>query len=215
MPVCRCREAALLWGAPADDYTYEHLVHEEVREATGDVLYRCPETGRRWIGEFVPDDAGITTFRLRRLMRAAELIEMLAAGNDPGAGLQFTHPEVEFRPAGSKETFHGVEAARQFIYRRMHDPDPPLASAISVIDVTDDEVVVLGNIAYKRDGAYAENRPGAWLVTLRNGCIIRSLWFDSWKAARRAAGLPDEGGPATRRLREGFMMPLLRRPRLG
>jgi hypothetical protein len=205
---CQCQDATLLWGRVADDYVASHLVRDDVVEATADVVYRCPETRRRWVGEFVPDDAGVRAFRLRRILRAAELVELLAVQANPVAGLDWTHPAVEFRPPGSRDTYHGIEEARRWAHRAATDPDFPRTSAISLIDVADDEVVVLGNVAFKRDGHYSENRPAAWLVTLRQGKIVRSLWFDSWKAARTAAGLPETGGPM-RRIASRWMLWLL------
>jgi ketosteroid isomerase-like protein len=204
---CQCNDAVLLWGRVADDYVATHLVRDDVVEATADVVYRCPETGRKWIGEFVPDETDVKAFRLRRIMRAAELVELLAAQADPAAGLQWTDPAVEFRPPGSQDTYHGIDEARRWARLAAIDPDFPRTSAISVIDVADDEVVVLGNVAFKRDGHYSENRPAAWLVTVRQGRIVRSLWFDSWKGARTAAGLPETGGPA-KRIASRWMFPV-------
>jgi hypothetical protein len=54
--------------------------------------------------------------------------------------------------------------------------------------VAGDEVLTLGSVDYQRDGEYHEHRPAAWLVTVSRGRILRSLGFDSWEAARNAAG---------------------------
>ena len=197
---CRCDQEVLLHGVAADDYSTDHLVRDVVAEGGSSIVYRCPQTGRRWIGEFVPDEHGVTGFRLRKSLRAAELVELLARDRTPAVrNLVFADPDVEFRPAGSDVVYHGYDAVREWVDRAVRDPERPRETALSVIDVRDDEVVVLGSVAFKRGGEYQEHRPAAWLVTTREGRVVRSLWFDSWSDARKAAGVK-EGEAATRRI---------------
>jgi hypothetical protein len=196
---CRCTDEALLWGVPADDYSTDHLVRDVVAEGGQRIVYRCPDTGRRWIGEFVDDDRGVTSFRLRQALRAAELVELLVREPPPYHDLTWTDPEVEFRPPGSDTVYRGYEQAREWADRAVRDPSFPRPTALSMIEVREDEVVVLGSVAFKRGGEYHEHRPSAWLVTTREGRILRSLWFDSWSEARKAAGV-SESAPAAKRL---------------
>jgi ketosteroid isomerase-like protein len=206
--LCRCQDATLLWSGVADDYAEAHLVTHEVLE-TGDVVYRCPDTRLSWIGEFVADRAGTQTFRLRRILRAAELVEMLAAQTG-AAALEWMDPAVEFRPPGSSTTYRGADKAQEWADRSASNPNAPRSTVISVIDVADEQAVALGNVAFRRDGRYIDHRPAAWLVTSRDGRIARSLWFDSWNAARTAAGLPESGGPAGRRIGKRFLFSVRR-----
>jgi hypothetical protein len=209
---CRCHDSTILWGASGDDYVMHHLVRDQVGEGGGEVLYRCPATRRKWVGEFTVDDEDIPAFRLRRVMTAAELVDWLAGREDDLAmRFAYLHPDVEFRPVDSRKTYHGADRARDYATRAAADPDHAQARALSLIDVDPDRCVVLGSVAYKRDGVYSEHRPAAWLVTMRNGKVICSLWFDSWMAARKAAGLSEEGGPGPRRLGD-WVFPVLRRP---
>jgi hypothetical protein len=48
-------------------------------------------------------------------------------------------------------------------------------------------------------------------VETRNGLIARSLWFDSWQAARRAAGLREVDGALGKRIARRFLFLLGRR----
>ena len=195
---CRCNEDEQLWGARGDDYAMHHLIREHVTERAEEVLYRCPATGRRWIGEFTEDDEGAPSWRLRRVPSAAELVEWLASQEDPALTLSVADPQIEVRPVGSSETLRGADALAAYVQGAETDPGRPLARAVSLIEQDPDHVVVFGSVAYPRDGSYSEHRPAAWLVTVRHGRLIRSLWFDSWKAARTAAGLGE--GAAMRRL---------------
>jgi ketosteroid isomerase-like protein len=185
---CRCLELELLQDVEADAYT-DHLVQESVDDA-GLVTYRCPSTARRWVSEF-PDGPGGRVYQLRRLTTAVELVESLAEAG-PEARLAATHPEVEFSLPDSPTTHRGLEAAERTFAAAAADPNPSRSSVVSMIEVSDDEVVVLASRSLLRDGAYTEHRPEAWLVTLRDGLIFRSLWFDSWQAAREAVGIPKD-----------------------
>lgn len=205
MPDCRCADATFLWGGDAEDYADAHLVRHDVVPDSREVIYRCPATGIRWVAEFKAEGAGGQRYRLRRILRAAELVELLAGADDAAAALDWSHPRIEFRPSGCEDTYHGAAEAQRWAERAAADPDFPRATAISVVDVSDDEAVVLGNVAYRRDGRFVEHRPAAWLITLRHGRIVRNLWFDSWSAARTAAGLPAAGGKPSRRIGRRFL----------
>jgi ketosteroid isomerase-like protein len=186
MNACRCLEVELLRDVQADAYS-DHLVQESVDDA-GVVTYRCPYTSRRWSGEFVEEADG-TIYRLRRLPKAAELVESLAEAG-PAERLAAVHPEIEFRLPGSQRTYRGRAEARRSVEQHAARPASTRSSVVSLIEVSDEEVLVLASRALLRDGAYSEHRPEAWLVTLRDGLIFRSLWFDSWQRGREAVGVP-------------------------
>jgi ketosteroid isomerase-like protein len=206
MVACQCEKVSVMWSVSADEYAEAHLVRESVTESAGEVVYRCPTSGRIWVMDAEPDESGIPALRLRWLLSAPELIEHLFESTDPAVNLAFTHPDVEFRPLDSDTVFHGMEEARRVVAERQADPAPPKVSAVSMLDRGDD-VVVFGSVAHLRDGAYTENRPAAWLVKVSGGRIARSLWFDSWEAARRAGGFgpQEDPGPKPRRLGGGVV----------
>lgn len=197
---CVCAETTLLEGEQADDYGEAHLVPDEIINGSGEAVYRCPLTGIRFVGEF-----GVAGFRLRRLMRAAELVEMLALQGDTEVSLDWTDERVEFRPPGSAATLQGIDEARRLRDRDRDDPNAPRMVALSVVEVDDERAVVLGDIAYRRGGGFIEHQPAAWLVETRNGLIARSLWFDSWQAARHAAGLREIDGALGKRIARRFL----------
>src|SRR3954454_842710 len=122
---CRCGDEALMWGLAADDYSTDHLIREAIADGGAEIVYRCPATGRRWIGEFVTDDAACSTFRLRKLLRAVELVEFLAHQQDPKFRLAWLDPEVEFNPPGSKTIYRGVGEAERWSRIARTDPDFP------------------------------------------------------------------------------------------
>jgi hypothetical protein len=194
----------VLWGPSADDYAESHLVRESVAESASEVVYRCAHSKRSWVMDTEPDQDGVPALRLRWLLSAPDLIAHLAEVADAHTTLAFTHPEVEFRPVGGTEVFHGIEDARRERLKWENAPEQPKVAAVSMLERGDD-VVVFGSISQKRDGDYTEHVPAAWLVTVRHGRIARNLWFDSWEAARRAAGIaPDDPTVKTRRLGHGF-----------
>jgi hypothetical protein len=209
MTQCRCEELSVLWGAVADDYAEAHLVREAVDETTREVVYRCPDTGRRWVLDIADEEPGGAALRLRWLLTTAELVEHLATVHSLEDHMAFWHPEIELQPVGSSDMVRGKEAAREWAERAVADPEFPRTSAISLID-QGEQVLVLGSVSHKRKGLYVEHRPAAWLVTGRNGRIARSLWFDSWDAARMAAGLPAEGAPAAKKLQQRFLFAVRR-----
>lgn len=188
---CQCEQVSVLWGLAADDYAEAHLTREAVTETAAEVVYRCSATGRTWIMDAEPDAEGHPALRLRWLLSAPDLIAHLAQAGDATTSLAFTHPDVEFRPVGGTEVFHGIANARRERLRWESSPEQPKAAAVSMIEHGED-VVVLGSIAQLRDGDYTEHVPAAWLVTVKHGRIARNLWFDSWDAARRAAGIGPE-----------------------
>ena len=188
---CRCDELTLLEDAQADDYA-EHLVRVRIAEGGRIVWFRCPRTKLQWAMEFVSEHDG-PSMRLRRLLPAAELVERLAASGDRHEALAWTHPDVEFRIPGDETIHHGLEAARRIVEEAESDPAFPRSEPESVIGISDDEALVLGGVSFQREDASTERRPSGWLVALQDGRIARSLWFDSWEKARRAAGLPEGG----------------------
>jgi hypothetical protein len=199
MTLCRCNHLSLLWDRQADDYA-SHLVPEGVSDGGAGTGYRCPATGKLWVAEFAPDASGVTTYRLTRLMHPGELVEFLAREGDVETSIAFSHPDVEFRPLDSRTIYHGIDEARRQAALAAADPNFPRATPVSLIEAGGDDILVLGSVAYRRDGDFNEHRPAAWVVTVQRGQIVRSIWFDSWKKARRSAGLPDEGGPPIVRL---------------
>jgi ketosteroid isomerase-like protein len=215
MSECRCSEASLLWGPRADDYADAHLVREAVGESAEEVLYRCPDTGRLWVLDVAAAQQGGSALRLRWLLGTAELVEHLAAAQAVDR-LAFTHPDIEFQPVGSTEVYRGLEEARRWVEKTARDPDSPRATAISLID-QGEQVVVFGSVSHRRDGGYTEHRPAAWLVSTKGGRIARSIGFESWTAAREAAGLPAAeagGGPPPRKL-SGSLLFAVRRGLAG
>jgi hypothetical protein len=70
VPICRCNELDVLHDVPADDYT-GHLVKEKVEHRGERVHYRCPQTGRRWVTEFVADKQGYVSMQLRQVSARA------------------------------------------------------------------------------------------------------------------------------------------------
>ena len=204
---CRCDGGSELWGAEADDYIEAHLVRLQVLEGGHEILYRCPETGRTWLHDFIRDDDGVPTLRLRWLseaQRPAAVVERMAARDTPLEQLPYVDAEVEFQPYGETRTYHGLSAAQRFARRHTDDPASPRAAAISVFEKGDD-AVVLGSIALPRDGEYVEHRPAAWLVTVRDGKVSRVLSFGSWSEAREAAGVTEEEIGRARRVGRGFL----------
>ena len=205
MTACRCDDETLLVGVEADDYAETHLVREAVGEGAREVRYRCPQTKRLWVLDIDGHpSAGSGTLRLRRLMTTAELVEFLASEPPMQERLAFTDPDVEFRLVGDDTIYRGLAEARRWAERLDRGRDVPRAQALSMVEQGDD-VVVFGSVAEKRDGRYVEHRPAAWLLTSRNGRLVRSLWFDSWEAAREAVGLPKSGGPEPTKLGNAFL----------
>jgi hypothetical protein len=204
---CRCDEAFELWGATADDYVDLHLVRLQVLEGGNEILFRCPAGGRVWLQDFESDGAGVATLRLRWLseaQRPAAVVERINAIENPLDRLPYVDPDIEFRPYGSDRTYRGLAAARRFARQAADDPTFPRAAAISVIEKGED-AVVLGSVAVARDGAFVEHRPAAWLVTVRAGRVQRVLTYDSWTAAREAAGVSEDETSRSRRLGRGFL----------
>lgn len=188
MPACRCEEVRFLHDRDADEYS-SHLVREAVGPQGRMVGYRCPETGRRWFVEFVEDGAtGALSMELRQVMTAVELVQWLAIRSDVEEMLAWTHPDVEFNLPGETTTHRGIEAARRLGAAKV-DAEPR-SRVLSLVTVSPEEAVVLGDQVFRRDGAEVEHRPCAWLVALRDGRIRRSRWFASWEEAQRVAGLP-------------------------
>ena len=201
MSSCRCEETFLLHDSVADDYT-EHLVADSVEDDGRIVRYHCPLTGRRWTMAFQDDAADGSSMELWQVMTAAELVERLAASEPPEREqtVAWMDDDIEFRVVGGDEIHHGRAAAEEWAARAANDPSFPKARAISVVELSPAEALVLGDVGYRRDDRYVEYRPSAWLVTVRDGKLIRSLWFDSWDEGRRAAGLPGSGGPTGKRI---------------
>jgi ketosteroid isomerase-like protein len=195
---CRCTDISLLWDAEADEYT-DHLVRQG-KAPDGTITYRCPFTGRQWVAEFITEGKAATALRMTRVMHAGELVAFLAEQGDSVDSLDFTHPDVEFRPPGSDVTYRGTAEARRWREIAATDPDFPQTTPVSMIEASEEEVVVLGTTAFRRGGDYHEQKPTGWLVTVRDGKLIRSIWFDSWSKARAAGGLPEEGGPEGRKI---------------
>jgi hypothetical protein len=223
MTSCRCTDESLLWGAAADDYAETHLVRERVGERAREVSYRCPQTGRRWIMDVAEDDQGEAALRLRRLLGAAELVEHLSRLRTWEEHVPFWDPDIELQPPGSEELVKGADRVREYARNAAADPNTPRARALSVIDLGE-QAVVLGNVSHRRGGRYVEHRPAAWLVAARGGRMYRSLYFDSWEAAREAAGLKGEtDGPAARQIGRRLLFAVrralagrqLRRPACG
>jgi hypothetical protein len=198
---CRCDELTLLQDVQADDHA-EHLVRERTEDGGSVVWFSCPHTGRRWVMEFLGGEGEARSIRLRRSMAAAELVEHLADA-EPGEVLEWTHEDIEFILPGDARTYHGLDQARAAAAAAAVDPSTPKRQAVSLIEVSEREALVLGGVSYVRDGVRSEHRPGGWLVTVKHGKISRSLWFDTWDAARRAAGLP-EGATGRRIARWAF-----------
>jgi ketosteroid isomerase-like protein len=187
MPVCRCEDVRLLHDVPADDYS-GHLVREAVGPESETISYRCPQTGKRWIAEFLKDDSGALSMELRQVMTAAELVEWLTI-RDADEALAWTHPDVEFNLPGETTMHRGLDAA-QVAASKAAPGDRPKSRVLSLTPVSPDTAVVLGEMVFRRDGDDVEGRPCAWIVSLRDGRIARSRWFGSWAQARVAAGLP-------------------------
>ena len=190
MPVCRCEEIRILHDVPADEYS-GHLTREAVGPGGKTIGFRCPATGRRWTVEFIEDDAsGALSMELRQVMTAVELMKWLAIRSDLEEMLDWTHRDVEFNLAGETTTHHGIDAARRLATTRAAAGSRPKSRALSLIPVSPQEAVVLGDLELRRDGGEVEQHPCAWVVALRDGRIGRSRWFSSWEEARRVAGLP-------------------------
>ena len=210
MTVCRCNDESVLWGGVADDYAETHLVRDAVKERAREVHYRCPQTGRRWVMDIADDEQGAASLRLRRLLGAAELVEHLSKLESWEEHVPFWDPDIVLQPLGSDVLVKGVENVREYARKAAADPNTPRARALSVIDLGE-QAVVLGNVSHRRGGRYVEHRPAAWLVAARDGRMYRSLYFDSWDAAREAAGLRgDRDGPAPRQIGQRLLFAVRR-----
>ena len=47
--ICKCEKIELLEGRDANEYANQHLKKMSVNGATWEILYKCPETGIRWM----------------------------------------------------------------------------------------------------------------------------------------------------------------------
>lgn len=205
MTGCECAVRSLLSGAAAEEYADHHLVREAAGAGADETVYRCPQTGRRWVQDHEPTVGGHGP-RLRRLqtdLRPADLVERLAAASLEEA-LALMDPDVQYQPYGEDVVLHGRDELRRYGERAVARPDRPQPGALSVIEAGE-QAVVLGTMVHPREGRYVEHRPAAWVVTTREGRIIRVVPYDTWQQARRAAGLPAEGGPQRRPLRSGLL----------
>jgi hypothetical protein len=196
--ICRCDEVALLKNLRADEYA-EHLVRERVADDGRLVWFRCPTRGCSWVMEFVDDEHQGRSILLRRRMAVGELLEHIAL-LDPREQAEWTHPEIEFRVPGDDRTYRGRDEAQAYAALSAADPSSPKAQPISLIELDENRALMLGGVSYVRDGVRSEHRPGGWLVAVKDGTISRSLWFDSWDAARRAAGFPEGAAPMGKRI---------------
>ena len=204
---CRCDGGWELWGAQADDYVEARLVRLQVLEGGHETLYRCAACDRVWLHDFVDDAEGVPTLRLRWLseaQRPAAVVERMNSRAQAHERLAYVDRDVEFQPYGETRTYRGIAAARRFARREDEDPTAPRAAAISVVEKGDD-AVVLGTVALARGGQYVEHRPAAWIVTVRDGKVSRILSYQSWSAAREAAGVTEEEVTLARRLGPGYL----------
>lgn len=64
---CDCRSTAQLFDGEARTYADEHLERLGVRADGVSVLYRCPETGSRWIEDYPPTGGADHVGRVRLL----------------------------------------------------------------------------------------------------------------------------------------------------
>ena len=79
---CACGSLFELDGNEADQYAREHLDEIEVDVVNWTVRYRCPDTGRRWLGDSPHGYLhGGGPPRLRQLDAAAEPMD--EPGRDP------------------------------------------------------------------------------------------------------------------------------------
>ena len=64
---CELATACIFWDIAATCYAADHLVEVEVRAAGWEVLYRCPQTGARWLEDHPrSEEHGGGPIRLRR-----------------------------------------------------------------------------------------------------------------------------------------------------
>jgi hypothetical protein len=211
---CRCDELSLLKDLQADAYS-EHLVTEEVEDGGRVVWLRCPQSQRKWVQTFRELDGQQLSLELRRSMSAAELVEHLAR-MDADERLEWMHHDVEFTVPGHDETYRGLDQARAWTAAAAADPNLPAGQAFSLIEVDESRAVVLGGLSFMRDGVRSEHRPAGWLVELKHGTVKTNRWFDSWDAARRAAGLPEgDTSPGKRLGRWAFSVVRSMRPGHG
>ena len=97
-------------------------------------------------------------------------------GHAAGMEALFEHcdPDCEFRPyAGRGETFHGVEAAREFFARERETGADIKVSSYSFVE-RDDRIEVLGWIRLIRpDGGLADSQ-GRWTYVFRDGKVVEA-----------------------------------------
>ena len=117
---------------------------------------------------------------------------------DLDAIVAISHPEVEFvNPPTAVEpgTRHGHDGLKTGL-GGMLEAFEDLRIDPQAIEDLGDRVVVTGvwGGRGRTSGAGFDPQPFGFLVTLRDGRMIRYEWFASPEEARAAAGLPADGG---------------------
>ena len=117
---------------------------------------------------------------------------------DLDAIVAISHPEVEFvNPPTAVEpgTRHGHDGLRVGLGGMLEAFEDVQIEPHRIIDL-DDRVVVTGVFSGRGivSGYEFDPQPFGFLVTFRDGRMIRYEWFASPEEARAAAGLPEEDG---------------------
>jgi ketosteroid isomerase-like protein len=104
-------------------------------------------------------------------------------------------PDIEFQPLTGMEVelggYHGQAGVRRYFEEITHVWDEMLPHADDVRAIGD-QVVILGGCAVRGRGSGAvTDSPMAWVLTLRDGKVVRHRAYRGRDEALEAAGLRD------------------------
>ena len=114
---------------------------------------------------------------------------------DLDALLELYDPEIEFQPLTGMQVelggYKGHAGVRRYLQEAAEVWDEMLPHADDLRAV-DDHVVILGGCAVRGRGSGAiSDNPMAWVLTLRDGKVIRHRAYRTSDEALEAAGLED------------------------
>jgi ketosteroid isomerase-like protein len=118
--------------------------------------------------------------------------ELVAVSGDDERTFEHYAEDAEVTLLESGEVLSGLDMIRRHAARKPPEQRPQLRTC--TIHEIGDRAVVLTTLAFSRPredgGRYTEIRPIGFVVTIRDGKVKRVEHYETWSAARNAAGLP-------------------------
>jgi ketosteroid isomerase-like protein len=150
-----------------------------------------------------------SVLEIKEVRTPVEVVEELVAiSGDDERTFEHYAEDAEVTLIESDEVLRGLEAIRRYAATRPLEERPQLRTC--TIHEVGNCAVVLTTLAFSKPredgGSYTEIRPIGFVVRIDDGKVKRVEHFETWSAARTAAGLPADSPGRRVSLGRGFLM---------